>query len=149
MGSLIKCSRRSMTQRKYRRKMLRHCGRKKKMFVQHFFELRIMNINRDHLLIKDYLHTEFVASLAKRSWDMHKLWETGTAFHFDLLTKIWIGITYVPSLNVICRGKAFWSRLHGGASVFMSSPVYQWPPTRLECVSSLSLTAVLYIFLTK
>ena len=44
-----------------------------------------LTINRDHLLIKDYLPTKFEASGAKRCWDpLHKVWETDMTFDLDL-----------------------------------------------------------------
>ena len=43
------------------------------------------NINRDYLLIKDYLPTKFEASLAKYSWVIrYKVWETNMTFDNDL-----------------------------------------------------------------
>ena len=46
-----------------------------------------LNIDGDHLLIKDYLPTKFEASGAKRSWvsySLHKVWETDMTFDLDL-----------------------------------------------------------------
>ena len=57
-----------------------------------------LNMNRDHLLIKDYLPTKFGASGAKRSWVIRctrfgrLTWPL--TLTFDLLTWIWIGIIY-------------------------------------------------------
>ena len=42
-----------------------------------------MNINRDHLLIKDYLPTKFEASGAK-CYQLHKVWYTDKTFDLDL-----------------------------------------------------------------
>ena len=59
-----------------------------------------LNINRSHLLIKDYLPTKFEVSGAKRSWVIsctrwNKLvWPL--TLTFDLLTWISIGIIYSP-----------------------------------------------------
>ena len=70
-----------------------------------------LNINRDHLLIKDYLPTKFEATEAKHSWVIsctrwRKLvWPM--TLTFDLLTWISIGVisasrtTYLPSLKVL------------------------------------------------
>ena len=45
-----------------------------------------LNINRDHLVIKDYLPTEFEASGTKRflSYQLHKVGETNMTFDLDL-----------------------------------------------------------------
>ena len=70
-----------------------------------------LNINRGHLLIKDYLPTKFEASGAKRSWVIsctrwRKLaWPL--TLTFDLLTWISIGVIYssrtiyLPSLKLL------------------------------------------------
>ena len=70
-----------------------------------------LNINRDHLLIKDYLPTKFEASGAKRSWVIsctrwsRQAWPL--TLTFDLLTWISIGIIYssrtiyLPSLKLL------------------------------------------------
>ena len=70
-----------------------------------------LSINRDHLLIKDYLPTEIEASWAKRSWVIsctrwsRRLWPL--TLTFDLLTWISIGIIYssrtiyLPSLKLL------------------------------------------------
>ena len=58
-----------------------------------------LNINRDHLLIKDYLPTMFEASEAKRSWVIsctrygQSTWPL--TLTFDLLTRVSIGIIYL------------------------------------------------------
>ena len=69
-----------------------------------------MNVNRDRLLIKDYLPTKFEASGAKRSWVIHcTRFERLTwplTLTFDLLTWLSIGIIYssrtiyLPSLKL-------------------------------------------------
>ena len=80
-----------------------------------------LNINRDHLLIKDYLPTKFEASGAKRSWVISCTRWSRLAWPltltFDLLTWISIGVIYssrtiyLPSLKFL--GKAFLSyQLH-------------------------------------
>ena len=57
-----------------------------------------LNINRGHLLIKDYLPTKFEASWAKRSWVIScKSWSRlawPLTVTFDLLTWISIGVIY-------------------------------------------------------
>ena len=57
-----------------------------------------LNINRDHLLIKDYLPTKFEACGAKRSWVINCTRWSRLAWPltltFDLLTWISIGIIY-------------------------------------------------------
>ena len=57
-----------------------------------------LNINRGHLLIKDYLPTKFEASGAKRSWVIScTRWSRLTwplTLTFDLLTWISIGVIY-------------------------------------------------------
>ena len=70
-----------------------------------------LNINRDHLLIKDYLPTKFEASGAKRSWVIRctrfgrQTWPLTLTFH--LLIWISIGIIYLsrtiylPSLKLL------------------------------------------------
>ena len=59
-----------------------------------------LNINRGHLLIKDYLPTKFEASGAKRSWVISCTRWSKLAWPltltFDLLTWISIGIIYSP-----------------------------------------------------
>ena len=59
-----------------------------------------LKINRDHLLIKDYLPTKFEASGAKRSWVIPCTRWSKLAWPltltFDLLTWISIGIIYSP-----------------------------------------------------
>ena len=59
-----------------------------------------LNINRGHLLIKDYLPTKFEASGAKRSWVISCTRWSKVAWHltltFDLLTWKSIGIIYSP-----------------------------------------------------
>ena len=42
-----------------------------------------LNVNRDHLLIKDYLPTKFEVSGAK-SYPLQKVWETDMTFDLDL-----------------------------------------------------------------
>ena len=74
-----------------------------------------LNINRGHVLIKDYLPTKFEASGAKRSWVIScTKWSRlawPSTLTFDLLTWISIGIIYssrtiyLPSLKLL--GKAF------------------------------------------
>ena len=58
------------------------------------------NVNRDHLLIKDYLPTKFEASGAKRCWVIRcTRFERLTwplTLTFDLLTWLSIGIIYSP-----------------------------------------------------
>ena len=70
-----------------------------------------LTINRDHLLIKDYLPTKFEASGAKRSWVIsctrfgRLTWPL--TLTFDLLTWLSIGIIYssrtiyLPSLKLL------------------------------------------------
>ena len=70
-----------------------------------------LNINRDHLLIKDYLPTKFEACGAKRSWVIscttcgRPTWLL--TLTFDLLSLISKGITYlsrtiyIPSLKLL------------------------------------------------
>ena len=57
-----------------------------------------LNMNRGHLLIKDYLPTKFEASGAKRSWVISCTRWSRLAWPltltFDLLTWIWIGVIY-------------------------------------------------------
>ena len=70
-----------------------------------------LNINRGHLLIKDYLTTKFEASGAKRSWVISCTRWSRLAWPliltFDLLTWISIGIIYssrtiyLPSLKLL------------------------------------------------
>ena len=70
-----------------------------------------LNIDRGHLLIKDYLPTKFEASGAKRSWVIScTRWRRlGMTFDldFDLLTWLSIGIMYssrtiyLPSLKLL------------------------------------------------
>ena len=72
-----------------------------------------LNINRDHLLTKDYQPTKFEASGAKLSWVISCTRWSKLAWPltltFDLLTWISIGIIYSPSF----WGKAFLSyQLH-------------------------------------
>ena len=59
-----------------------------------------LNINRDHLLTKDYLPTKFEASGAKRSWVISCTRWSKLAWPltltFDLLTWKSIGIIYLP-----------------------------------------------------
>ena len=59
-----------------------------------------LNINRDHLLTKDYLSTKFEASGAKRSWVISCTRWSKLAWPlpltFDLLTWKSIGIIYSP-----------------------------------------------------
>ena len=59
-----------------------------------------LNINRDHLLTKDYLPTKFEASGAKRSWVISCTRWSKLAWRltltFDLLTWKSIGIIYSP-----------------------------------------------------
>ena len=44
-----------------------------------------LNINWDHLLIKDYLPTKFEATGARCSWvQLHKVWERDMTFDLDL-----------------------------------------------------------------
>ena len=72
------------------------------------FDLRPsdLTINRDHVLIKDYLPTKFEASGAKRCWVIRcTVWKTDMTF--DLLTWLSIGIIYssrtiyLPSLKLL------------------------------------------------
>ena len=70
-----------------------------------------LTINRDHLLIKDYLPTKFEASGAKRCWVIHctrfgrLTWPL--TLTFDLLTWLSMGIIYssrtiyLPSLKLL------------------------------------------------
>ena len=70
-----------------------------------------LNINRGHLLIKDYLPTKFEASGAKRSWVISCTRWSRLAWPltltFDLLTWISIGVIYssrtiyLPSLKLL------------------------------------------------
>ena len=70
-----------------------------------------LNINRDHLLIKDYLPTKFEACGAKRSWVINCTRWSRLAWPltltFDVLTWISIGIIYssrtiyLPSLKLV------------------------------------------------
>ena len=70
-----------------------------------------LNINRGHLLIKDYLPTKFEASRAKRSWVISCTRWSRLAWPltltFDLLTWISIGVIYssrtiyLPSLKLL------------------------------------------------
>ena len=70
-----------------------------------------LNINRDHLLVKDYLPTKFEASEAKHSWVISCTRWSKLAWPFtltfDLLTWISIGVisasrtTYLPSLKLL------------------------------------------------
>ena len=70
-----------------------------------------LNINRGHLLIKDYLPTKFEASGVKRSWVIScKRWSRlawPLTLTFDLLTWISIGVIYssrtiyLPSLKLL------------------------------------------------
>ena len=70
-----------------------------------------LNINRDHLLIKDYLPTKFEDSVAKRSWVIsctrYGRSTLPLTLTFDLLTWITIGIIYLswtiylPSLKLV------------------------------------------------
>ena len=70
-----------------------------------------LTINRDHLLIKDYLATEFEASWAKRCWVIGCTRFERLTWHmtltFDLLTWLSIGIIYssmtiyLPSLKLL------------------------------------------------
>ena len=70
-----------------------------------------LNINRGHLLIKDYLPTKFEASGAKRSWFISCTRWSRLAWPltltFDLLTWLSIGIIYssrtiyLPSLKLL------------------------------------------------
>ena len=73
-----------------------------------------LNINRDHLLMKDYLPTKFEASEAKRSWVIsctrygQSTWPLNLTF--DLLTNrdhllIW---DYLPTNVEACRTKHCW-----------------------------------------
>ena len=76
-----------------------------------------LNINRDHLLIKDYLPTKFEASEAKHSWVFsctrygESTWPL--TLTFDLLTWISIAIIllileYLPTKFEACRTKHCW-----------------------------------------
>ena len=67
-----------------------------------------LNINKDHLLIMDYVPTKFEASEAKCSWIISlTVWET--MMTFDLLTWKWISIgivysswnIYLPNLKLL------------------------------------------------
>ena len=70
-----------------------------------------LNINRDHLLIKNYVPTKFEASWTKRSWVISCTRWSRLAWPltltFDLLTWISIGIIYssraiyLPSLKLL------------------------------------------------
>ena len=70
-----------------------------------------LNIDRGHLLIKDYLPTKFEACRAKRSWVIsYTRWSTlawPLTLAFDLLTWIYIEIIYLsrtiylPSLKLL------------------------------------------------
>ena len=68
-----------------------------------------LTINRDHLLIKDYLPTEFQASGAKRCWVIccTRFERLTRPLTFDLLTWLSIGIIYssrtiyLPSLKLV------------------------------------------------
>ena len=45
-----------------------------------------LNTNRDHLLMKDYLHTKFEAFWDKvfLSYQLHNVWETDMTYDIDL-----------------------------------------------------------------
>ena len=47
-----------------------------------------LTINRDHLLIRDYLPTKFEACGAEAllGYPLHKVWKTDMTFDLDLLT---------------------------------------------------------------
>ena len=72
-----------------------------------------LNINRDHLLIKDYLPTKFEACRTKHCWVISctRFWRSTwpLTFTFDLLTWISIGIIYssriiyLPSLKLLVQ----------------------------------------------
>ena len=73
-----------------------------------------LNINRGHLLIKDYLPTKFEASGAKRSWVISCTRWSKLAWPltltFDLLTWISIGIIYSPR-TIYLISCTRWSKL--------------------------------------
>ena len=76
-----------------------------------------LNINRDHLLIKDYLPTKVEASEAKHSWVISCTRWSKLAWPltltFDLLTWISIGVIsasrtiYLPSLKLLGQSVLF------------------------------------------
>ena len=90
------------------------------------------NINRDHLLVKDYLPTKFEGSGAKRSWVIsytrfgRLTWPL--TMTFDLLTWISIGIIYLswtiflPSLKLLGQSVL-------GLSVAQGLGDWTWPLT--------------------
>ena len=79
-----------------------------------------LNINRDHLLIKDYLPTKFEAFEAKRSWVIScisyvNLWAINMTFDLDLWpTYLNINkdhlliLDYLPTKFEACRTKHCW-----------------------------------------
>ena len=102
-----------------------------------------LNINRDHLLTKDYLPTKFEASGAKRSWVISCTRWSKLAWPltltFDLLTWKSIGIIYsprtiyLPSLKLLGRsvlelsvaqGEVNWHDLWPWPLTYW--PEYQW-----------------------
>ena len=103
-----------------------------------------LNINRGHLLIKDYLRTKFEASGAKRSWVIScTRWSRlawSMTLTFDLLTWISIGVIYssrtiyLPSLKLlgqsivklsVAQGEVDWQDL-------WPWPLAYWPEYQYE-----------------
>ena len=94
-----------------------------------------LNINRDHLLIKDYLPTKFEASEAKHSWVISCTRWSKLAWPltltFDLLT--WISIAVIPHQGLSTYqvwsfwGKAFLSyQLHKVKKTGMTFDLLTW-----------------------
>ena len=94
------------------------------------------NMNRDHLLIKDYLPTKFEASWAKNSWVISCIRWSRQAWTltltFDLLTWISIGIiyssrtTYLPCLKLLGRSVLELSVAQG---IGDQHDLWPWPMT--------------------
>ena len=90
-----------------------------------------LNINRDHLLTKDYLPTKFEASGAKRSWVISCTRWSKLAWPltltFDLLTWKSIGIIYsprtiyLPSLKLLGQSVLELSVAQGESTKFEAS----------------------------
>ena len=98
-----------------------------------------LTINRDHLLIKDYLPTKFEASGAKRCWvirctRLERLtWPL--TLTLDLLTWLSIGIIYssrtiyLPSLKLLGQSvpKLFFAQGSGDWHDLWPWPLTYWP----------------------
>ena len=69
-----------------------------------------LTINRDHLLIKDYLPTKFEASGAKRCWVIHctRFGRLTWSLTLDLLTWLSIGIIYSSRTIYLPSFKLLW-----------------------------------------